>query len=483
MTNSTPALPLSRAPLPEFWKRSLIAVLGLGFSFAAALFSTVTRESGNMAATAILAGASLLVSVWVGMTTVPSLARRVVSGVRWRDSFDFELTRAGIVYVLATLLIGVAALNTGNNLLYLIISTMLAAVLVSGVCSSLVLGGLGLSVTLPRHVFAGERAPGSLELRNSRRWLPSLSITIVPPTERKAKERWRIERGTFGFPPNWPPERQWLSLTDANIRRVVNPPLAPAVFQGAIHFALIPPRSSAKTEIELCFQRRGLYRQDAFVLLTAFPFGLLVKRRSIEVSHELIVYPTVDSATHLSRILPSIAADLSSMHVGTGQDLLRIRAYEAGESARHVDWKATAKSGALKVREFARDEEAHLRIVFDNPAPGEVSEESYEHGIRLAASLAWHFARVPGQVSFVASGFGASSNVMEFLRYLALAQPAASSSVLEELPETGAYNVIVTVRSEASISPALRSVAHICRLQRLEREAQSAAESVHEAVH
>src|SRR5271168_1395323 len=80
MTTSAPFPPSTRSQLPELWKRSLIAIFGLGLSFAAALFSTVTRESGNVAATAVLAGTSLLVSVWVGMTTVPYLARRVVSG-------------------------------------------------------------------------------------------------------------------------------------------------------------------------------------------------------------------------------------------------------------------------------------------------------------------------------------------------------------------------------------------------------------------
>ena len=272
-----------RAPLPEIWKRSLIAVFGLGLSFAAALFSTVTREAGNLAATAILAGASLLISVWVGVTIVPYLARRVVSGARWQDAFDFEVTRAGIVYVLATLLIGVAALNTGNNLLYLIISTMLAAVLVSGVASSLVLRGLTLSVTLPQHVFAGEIAAGSLELRNSRRWLPSLSISLTPPKNPKAKKRLRTEPGTFGFPPNRPPERQWLSIKDLKIRLATEAPTAPSMFQETIHFPLIPARSSAKSELELCFQRRGLYRQDAFTLVTMFPFGLLSKRRGLDI--------------------------------------------------------------------------------------------------------------------------------------------------------------------------------------------------------
>lgn len=462
MTHSTPILPQARLPLPEIWKRSFIAIFGLGLSFAAALFSTVTREAGNVPATAVLAGSSLLLSVWVGMTTVPYLARRVASGAKWQDSFDFEVTRAGIVYVLATLLIGVAALNTGNNLLYLIISTMLAAVLVSGVCSSLVLGGLALNVSLPRHIFAGEAASGSLELTNSRRWLPSLSISLVPPKARKVKERWRSEKGSFGFPPHWAPERQWIRMNDIKIRRVPDPPAAPSVFQETIHFPLIPARSSAKSELELCFQRRGIYRQDAFALVTVFPFGLLVKRRSIEIAHELIVYPAVDSTSEMARILPAIASDLSSLHAGAGQDLLRIRPYAAGDSARHVDWKATAKSGALKVREFARDEQIRLRIVFDNPAPGEASPESYERGIKLAASLAWYFARVSGTVSFVAPGFGSSSSVWDFLSYLALARPGATRSVFEDLPETGEFNLIVTARPDTAIPHSLRVTSRVC---------------------
>lgn len=462
MTTSVPTLSEAPASLPEIWKRSLIAIFGLVLAFAAALFSTVTRDSGNVIATAILAGGSLLLAVWVGMTTVPYLARRAVSEVRWRESLDFEVTRAGMVYVVTTLLIGVAALNTGNNLLYLIVSTMLAAVYVSGICSSLVLRGLALHVDLPQHVFAAEVTAGCLELRNSRRYLPSLSVSIVPPKERKLKERWRAENGAFGFPPLRPPERQWFSLRDIKIRRVPDAPTVATVFQETIHFGLIAPRSSARSEIALCFQRRGLYRQDAFALVTVFPFGLLVKRRNIEVAHELVVYPAVDATAEMARILPAIASDLSSLHAGPGQDLLRIRPYETGDSARHVDWKATAKSGALKVREFARDEQVRLRIVFDNPIEGQVSSESYERGIRLAASLAWYFARVSQAVTFVAPGVGASPNVWEFLRYLALAQPAASGSVLDGLMDTGDFNLIVTAQAEAAVAPSLRAVSRVC---------------------
>lgn len=463
MTTSSPVLPLARFSLPEVWKRALLAIFWLCVAFSTALFSTVTRDSGNITATAILACVSLVIAVWVGMTTVPYLARRAAAEVRWEDSIDFEVTRAGVVYVLATLLVGVAALNTGNNLLYLIVSTMLGAVLVSGACSSLVLHGLVLHVSLPQHLFAQDRAAGALELRNTRRWLPSLSISVVPPKERRLKTEWRAERGRFGIPPHWPPERQWVNLDDFHIRRVPVTPPEPSVFQGTVYFALLPARSSAKSEIELRFQQRGLYRQDAFALVTVFPFGLLVKRRNINIAHELVVYPAVGVTTEMAEILSGVASDLSTLHAGTGQDLLRIRPYEAGDSARHVDWKATAKSGALKVREFARDEQTRLRIVFDNPAPGEVSDESYERGVKLAASLAWYFARVSDAVSFAAPGFAESANVWDFLRYLAVVRPGSSNSILESLRDTGEFNLIVTAQPEPPIAPGLRSMYRVCR--------------------
>ena len=69
---------------------------------------------------------TLLLAVIVGLTTVPYLARRV-SAARFRDAFDYDVTRIGIFYVIAILLVAIPALNTGNNLLYIIVAAMLAA--------------------------------------------------------------------------------------------------------------------------------------------------------------------------------------------------------------------------------------------------------------------------------------------------------------------------------------------------------------------
>src|ERR1700683_4800516 len=121
--------PSSRAPLPAFlrgrisevWARFLLAIAGLVLAFGAALFSTVTRESGNLWATVILSSVALLLATVVGLTTVPYLARRGARA-RVQNAFDYDVTRVGIAYVVTVVLIGIAALNTGNNLLYIVVA-------------------------------------------------------------------------------------------------------------------------------------------------------------------------------------------------------------------------------------------------------------------------------------------------------------------------------------------------------------------------
>src|ERR1700674_3903150 len=199
----------------EVWAKFLLALVGLGLAFATALFSTVSRDAGNVWATVILASTSLVLATLVGLVTVPYLARRVAVE-RLRESFDYDVTRAGIVYALVTLVIGIAALNTGNTLLYIVVAAMLAAILVSGVVSAWVLRWLELDVRLPEHVFAGRPVAGRILLHNPRRFLPSFSIRVVSARKKRKKlaKQWRWEATTFAFPFNRPSEQQGLRLPD-----------------------------------------------------------------------------------------------------------------------------------------------------------------------------------------------------------------------------------------------------------------------------
>jgi len=440
--------------IPEVWVRFLLALIGLVLAFAAALFSTVSREAGNFWATLILASAALLLAVIVGLTTVPYLARRV-AGARIRDAFDYDVTRVGIAYVLIVLVIGIAALNTGNNLLYIVVAAMMAAILVSGFASAVVLHDLELDVRLPEHVFAGRAALGRIVLRNPRRWLPSFSVSVVPVKKGRAAKRWQWIPETFALPPGSPPEKQWFRLPDRRLRRVPVAGSPPTIFEGSAYFPYVPARSELKADLELRFNHRGRYQQKSFGLATRFPFAFLTKTRRVPVAREIIVYPKVEAADELFEILPIITGEFETFVRGRGDDLYLIREYLPEDSARHVDWKATAKSGSLKVREFSREDERKLRIVFDNPASGVVSEKAYENAVALAASLSWHFAAANAEISFVSQGYNGDPDLYGFLAHLAVAQPQPLPSVIERLQPTEDYNIILTSRPRGSIPTAL----------------------------
>ena len=95
-----------------------------------------------------------------------------------------------------------------------------------------------------------------------------------------------------------------------------------------------------------------------------------------------------------------------------------------------------------------------------------VPHAAYEQAVELAASLGWHFADEPTELSFAAPGYGGSDDMYEFLRYLALVQPGAGQppqdaktgrvgdpgeSILDQLEVTDDYNVILTARPRGSI--------------------------------
>jgi uncharacterized protein (DUF58 family) len=433
------------------WLRFFGALFGLAFAFLAAIYSTVFRESGNLIGTAVAASVALLLAALVGFATVPYLARRVAFR-RVRDAFDYEATREGAAYIVLIIILGIAALNTNNNLLFIIVSAMLGAIGISGVSSWLMMRGVGLEVSLPQHVFARRSVIGRVTLRNQRRWTPSFSLQVVPPKKVKHEGRLRWEKSVFGFPSKRPPHLQWVRWPDRALRRVPPEPQPPGIFTGSIYFPFIAAHSSSSADLELTFPTRGRHVQEALGLSTRFPFSFLTKTRRVSLKRELLVYPSVDPTEDFFDVLPLIAGEFEAFVRGRGYDLYRIREYLPEDSARNVDWKATAKTGALKVREFTREDERKLRIVFDNPAPGTVSDKAYESGVQMAASLAWHFSQEDAELNFVAAGMGARDDVYDFLAYLALVGPEkAAKDFLHELPPSDAYNIILTSQPRGSL--------------------------------
>ena len=101
---------------------------------------------------------------------------------------------------------------------------------------------------------------------------------------------------------------------------------------------------------------------------------------------DIVVYPSIDAQAGFEELLISLQGEIASFYRGQGNDFYRIRPYEVLESAHHVDWKATAHTGDLQVREFAREREQAVAFFLDLDIPGSQSAWSKQ---RWTAALFW----------------------------------------------------------------------------------------------
>src|SRR5712692_6481044 len=178
------------------WRRFLLGLGGLGLAFFLALYATALRQEARYELAAWTAGLSLLLAAVVAVKVVPYLVSRTAL-VRWMVEFEYESTREGLVYLLIIAVITIAALNTGNNLLFIILASLLAGILVSGILSKIVLTGLELGFVLPDHIFAGRPTISRLSLLNQKWFFPSFSVTIsARDASQGKKKKTRKDRGS-----------------------------------------------------------------------------------------------------------------------------------------------------------------------------------------------------------------------------------------------------------------------------------------------
>jgi uncharacterized protein (DUF58 family) len=221
----------------------------------------------------------------------------------------------------------------------------------------------------------------------------------------------------------------------------------------------------------LTFPRRGRYAQNGLRLSTRFPFGLLVKARIAPLRQEVLVLPAVAPTEEFYEVLPLVSGEVESLAKGRGHDLYAIRDYRESDSARHVDWKATARTHQLKVREFTREDERRVVLVFDARLPDSSPARlaRFEKAVDLCACLAWHFFEIGAEMQFVTQGFGtrvehASEVLYPTLGSLALVEPCFDSDggLLNRIPGGApGFQIILTSQPRGSIPTALWSTAYV----------------------
>lgn len=316
--------------------------------------------------------------------------------------------------MLTLALTGAAAFAFANNLLFVVFSAMLAMLLVSGFLSHLVLSGLEVELLMPEHVCARAESPARIRMRNLKRLTPSFSIEL---TGRRS--------GVTGMP---------------------------SIFAGTVYFPLIPGGGTVEAAIDVTFPRRGRHRESLFALSTRFPFGFMRKTATVMLRRDTIVYPALDPTPQMESLFEGTGAGSDAQRRGAGLDFYRIRPYESSDSARLVDWKSTAHTGELQVREFSRNEPGTLEIYLDRRI-SRGREDWFEAAVEGCAYLAWSAVERDLEVRVRSQGFAATipagSDIYAVLRYLALVEAVRDGGESAVPDNTGdGSHIVFSIRPE-----------------------------------
>ena len=259
----------------------------------------------------------------------------------WQFDGVVRLTRIGVSFVIFTIFIGFAAINTGNNALYIGLSFMLGALILSGLASKGGLKHLRVDFASVDDAWAGREARGRLRIAND--------------------------------------SAIW------NVRDLilVSGELAAPVFAGVVE-----RRSDIAVEAAFLFHRRGLVQLKSIDLYTRYPFGFFLKKRRVALSGDVVVFPRLLDAEATRERFRSVEGELHpSSRPGPGSDIHSFREYARGDSLRHVAWKKSASLGRWIIKQTELEAGRAVHVVVDPYKPRGASEDEFERMVSEAATF------------------------------------------------------------------------------------------------
>ncbi len=259
-------------------------------------------------------------------------------------------TKEGLIFLALSLFVGFAAINTGNNLLYLTFGMMLSFVIASGIVSMINLSRINVELHSTGDVFALTPAKHRFMLTNDKAFIPSYSLT-VEMAEKKG------------------------------------------------YLTYLPPNKPKPLDVEAFYNKRGINTVPEAILSTRFPFGFFKKWIKIDLGKdEVLVYPKLEEGRDTTSSYNEKLGDIESNRTGTGDNIRTLRQYVDGDNPKYIHWKATAKTGTHIIKEMEDNETQGVRIEFQ---PNENKSE-LEHQISRLAKTIVELIRNGYEVEFIA---------------------------------------------------------------------------------
>ena len=279
--------------------------------------------------------------------TRSALSRRVAR--RLRPPRILRPTRAGWAFFVLTFGVGFAALNTGNNLLYLVLSLMLAFLVLSGVLSESALRGITVQRRLPGEIFADASQLVALDITNAQRRIPAFAIVVEDLAE--------ASDGSNAFIP-----------------------------LGRTFVLRVAPRATERRFYSLRWPLRGSLRLRGFRISTRYPFGLFSKSLELMRPAEALVYPGLEVFAVRTARRGDEEGRATVAIPAPGSEISGLRDFRAGDPLRRIHWRASLRRGSLVVRESEGEHrtEQEVRLRTHGAEPG----DAFESAVRRAASEA-----------------------------------------------------------------------------------------------
>ena len=292
-----------------------------------------------------------------------------------RPPRKLRFTRQGRWFVGMTLAVGFGAINTGNNLLYMLLGMMLGLIIVSGIMSEAMLRWVRVDRLPSEPIFAAKPATVHYRLHNGKKLFPSFSIEVTEsvadsghdearPSKKRKKKKKRKKRTK--------PEE-----------------IGPAVPRCLVH--RVGAGSSRVGRGKVLLPKRGLYRYDDIELATRFPFGFFKKSRSFDQPGERLAFPRIVPPPTIVEGLLSRSGQEERSRKGVGQEYYGLRDYQYGEDWRRIHWKVSARRGELIVRENQLESSRVLTIAVQHSVPANPDQSAVnavERAIEVAAAVA-----------------------------------------------------------------------------------------------
>jgi uncharacterized protein (DUF58 family) len=209
------------------------------------------------------------------------------------------------LYIGMTLLLGFAAVNTGNNLLYLLVSALLGFMAVSGLLGRWNLAGLTVRCVPPEEVYDGVPTLLGIELVNRRRRLPACLLEVMLGGE-------------------------------------------------SVLFPLVEPGARQRKPMPVSLHQRGWQTLPLIQVRSRFPINFFIRRMTLAVAEPVLVFPTPLRCAEGAQPDPAGGQGATqSWQRGVEGEVSRIGEYRGGEPLKLIHWKLSARHDQLKVKELS----------------------------------------------------------------------------------------------------------------------------------